>query len=128
MFDIKPVFYGDSPEENPLFFVKILKIGLTCWYGARERESVSAKIKRSELEMSGGHFDYKDSSLVDFVTQIEDDLLNEHFEFSETRKLISLIIEETKKAGKLLHSYDWMMSGDTGEEFFIKEVKEILKN
>ena len=78
--------------------------------------------------MSGGHFDYKDSSLFDFTNRMEEDLLNEHFEFSETRELILLIIEETKKTGKLLHSYDWMMSGDTGEEFFIKEVKEIFKN
>ena len=92
-----------------------------------KKDSVSAKTKRSGFEMSGGHFDYKDSSLFDFTNRMEEDLLNEHFEFSETRKLISLIIEETKKAGKLLHSYDWMMSGDTGEEFFIKEVKEILK-
>ena len=47
--------------------------------------------------MSGGHFDYKDSSLFDFTNRMEEDLLNEHFEFSETRELILLIIEETKK-------------------------------
>ena len=80
--------------------------------------------------MSGGHFEYGDSSLFSFINQIEDDLQNEEyeefFENKEVKNLVSLIINETRKTGELLHAYDLMISGDTCEDFFVKKIKKIL--
>lgn len=80
--------------------------------------------------MSGGHFGYGDSSLFLFINQIEDDLQNEEyeecFENKEVKNLVSLIIKETKKTGELLHAYDLMISGDTCEDSFVKQIKKLL--
>lgn len=80
--------------------------------------------------MSGGHFGCGDSSLFLFINQIEDDLQNEEyeecFENKEVKNLVSLIIKETKKTGELLHAYDLMISGDTCEDSFVKQIKKLL--
>lgn len=78
--------------------------------------------------MSGGHFDNSDYVLYDMARQMEDDLNNEEyndmFEDKQTRKMIRHLIKMTEKTAKLIHAYDYFMSGDISEEKFLKECIE----
>ena len=72
--------------------------------------------------MSGGRFDYYDSSLMSEMFGYLDDgdpipNVMEDMEISElTYDLLTLI-----------HDYDWYVSGDTGKETYLR-AKELFKN
>ncbi len=87
----------------------------------RERD-----IKRKtngERKMSGGHFDYKDMQMHEWIDIIKRD----DYPTDKLEKLLESMMN-------ILHAYDWFRSGDTGEgefkkEYFkeIKKIKELLK-
>ena len=73
--------------------------------------------------MSGGHFDYRDMQISDWIDILKED------EYP-TEKLESLL----ESVMNILHSYDWFQCGDTGEGDFkryyyneIQKIKELLK-
>lgn len=63
--------------------------------------------------MSGGRFDYKDSSLKDEIYGWTDKPSNV-FEDKEISELIWDVLN-------LIHDYDWYASGDTSKEQYLKE-------
>ena len=66
--------------------------------------------------MSGGHFDYKDMRISEWIDIIKRDNYN-------TKKLEKLL----EAVMNILHAYDWFQSGDTGESDFKKEYYKELK-
>jgi hypothetical protein len=83
--------------------------------------------------MSGGHFDYHQSSLNDLADQIRE-LINNNADTSEnewgfprgwgyspeTISKLEEAEEALRRASKMLHRVDWLVSGDDGEETFHK--------
>jgi hypothetical protein len=69
--------------------------------------------------MSGGNFNYKD---LETFRQIEDTLFQESIgaETNYASKLKELV----KIIGDLVHAYDWYISGDTGEDTYLKEFEK----
>jgi len=69
--------------------------------------------------MSGGHFDYKD---LELFGNVEHKLINDSMgaETNYAYKLKELV----KIIGDLVHAYDWYVSGDTGEDTFLKEFEQ----
>jgi thymidylate synthase len=86
--------------------------------------------------MSGKHFDYEDQRLNYCIEQLKKDLKRDkkrmtdeyggsyQFEHKETRKVAKQLIKKVKKVRQALHEYDWFVSGDTNEEFFLEKYKE----
>lgn len=69
--------------------------------------------------MSGGHFDYKDSSLKYEIFGFADAPTN----VLEDREISEL----TWDLLDLLHEYDWYASGDTGKENYLRAKAEFKK-
>lgn len=72
--------------------------------------------KRGERLMSGGHFNYLDSSLKNEMFGWSDKFHN----VLDDRELSELVWDILD----LLHDYDWYISGDTGEDSWIGARKE----
>lgn len=66
--------------------------------------------------MSGGRFDYKDSSLKYEIFGWDDEPSNV-FEDREISELVWDLLD-------LIHEYDWYASGDTGKEDYLKAKAE----
>ena len=84
--------------------------------------------------MSGGAFDYRDNVLFDLKDMVAREIGlyeygsdEEYYKPKDQRTLtyMKLICEELGKLGKVLHSLDWYISGDTSEEDFIKDYETI---
>ena len=85
--------------------------------------------------MSGGAFDYRDNVLFDLKDMVAREIGlyeyggsdEEYYKPKDYRTLtyMKLICEELGKLGKVLHSLDWYISGDTSEEDFIKDYETI---
>lgn len=85
--------------------------------------------------MSGGAFDYRDNVLFDLKDMVAREIGlyeyggsdEEYYKPKDPRTLtyMKLICEELGKLGKVLHSLDWYISGDTSEEDFIKDYETI---
>lgn len=85
--------------------------------------------------MSGGAFDYRDNVLFDLKDMIAREIGlyeyggsdEEYYKPKDSRTLAYMkhICKELGKLGKLLHSLDWYISGDTGEDEFIKDYEKI---
>jgi hypothetical protein len=91
--------------------------------------------------MSGGHFDYKQSSLYDIASQIDEIIASNdstelnrygqeigyHFppdiiaKFDETRKTLRF-------AAAMAQRVDWLLSGDDGEESFRSRWEDTVKS
>ena len=83
--------------------------------------------------MSGGYFDYRNYEINNWIHQIEHEIKNNDIpnewnhcnnfsqktldKFTETVKLL-------KRAEFLLHQIDYLLSGDTSEETFWKQLKK----
>jgi hypothetical protein len=99
--------------------------------------------------MSGGHFDYAQFRISDILNKIEEIIAYNNLEISEGNKpkddwgfdeqsyyeYPPHIIEEFKNAVKYLkiaqvyaQRVDWLVSGDDGEESFMKRLDEDLKD
>lgn len=84
--------------------------------------------------MSGGAFDYRDNTLFDLKDMVAREIglyeygcADESYKPKDSRTLtyMKLICEDLGKLGNVLHSLDWYLSGDTGEEEFIKDYEKI---
>lgn len=85
--------------------------------------------------MSGGAFDYRDNILFDLKDAVAREIGlyeyggsdEEYYKPKDPRTLtyMKFICEELGKLGKVLHSLDWYISGDTSEEDFIKDYETI---
>ena len=77
--------------------------------------------------MSGGHFDYAQYRINDIVDQIERIIKQNPYEYPEE------IIDEFKNgiqalnlASEYAQRIDWLISGDDGEESFLRQLRENL--
>ena len=84
--------------------------------------------------MSGGAFDYRDNVLFDLKDMVAREIglyeygcADESYKPKDARTLtyMKLICEDLGKLGNILHSLDWYLSGDTGEDDFIKDYEKI---
>ena len=69
--------------------------------------------------MSGGRFDYKDSSLKNEIYGWTDEPSNV-FEDSEISELVWDVLD-------LIHDFDWYKSGDTGKEDYLEAKAKFKK-
>ena len=69
--------------------------------------------------MSGGRFDYKDSSLKNEIYGWTDKPINV-FEDREISELVWDVLD-------LIHDFDWYISGDTCKETYLKEKSDFKK-
>lgn len=90
--------------------------------------------------MSGGHFDYKQYSIdhiaetVKKVIETNNSTEKDEWGYPIGRNYSDNVINELKKGLEILESaaiyanrIDWLLSGDDGEESFLKRLKEDLK-
>lgn len=84
--------------------------------------------------MSGGAFDYRDSTLFELKDMVareigfmeyggEDD--GPLIENKQVIEYMKRICTDLGKLGKVLHSLDWYLSGDTSEEKFLADAQEL---
>lgn len=85
--------------------------------------------------MSGGTFDYRDSTLFDLRDAVAREIgLCEYgcpsYKPQDPRTLtyMKLICENLGKLGNIMHSLDWYLSGDTGEEKFIADFEKYMND
>lgn len=86
--------------------------------------------------MSGGAFDYKDNILFKLKDMIAREIgymeyggNKENSNLPENPKVVEYmkyICNDLGKLGNVLHSLDWYLSGDTGEENFIKDFETFI--
>ncbi len=85
--------------------------------------------------MSGGHFDYRESSISDVADAIHELIIGNHVpdEDGYIRAYPEYIIEEFKQGERALRRaaiyatrIDYLVSGDDGEESFMKRLFEEL--
>lgn len=87
--------------------------------------------------MSGGFYDYREYAITEVAESIENKIENNNVEpeyyFGEWKgqEYSDSVIEEFKKAYSILkvaelyaHRTDWLLSGDDGEESFIRRTRE----
>ena len=87
--------------------------------------------------MSGGHFDYQQYRCHDIATMIDeliasndDESLDEfgnrrgHGFCAETISRFKTASHTLKKAGTMAQRIDWLVSGDDGEETFLRKWKK----
>jgi hypothetical protein len=80
--------------------------------------------------MSGGHFTYYQGYIRDIIYSIED-VLNDPkrhcIEENETIKAMKEGLLCLRKAYVYAQRIDWMLSGDDGEDTFLKQLKKELE-
>jgi len=75
--------------------------------------------------MSGGHYGYFYMKVLDFCERIEEDLEDKEASISdETRELMVRFKAELLHTTKRAKALEWLMSGDSGEEYFKKFMEE----
>ncbi len=92
--------------------------------------------------MSGGHFDYQESYLGYIVEQIEQDIEFNDIEYDhfkrmdtpygfqhrpETIEYLKIMVDELNRLQKLLHEYDYAVSGDSSEERFLEQARSLYQ-
>lgn len=90
--------------------------------------------------MSGGHFDYKQYSIdciaetLKGIIERNDSIEKDEWGYPIGRNYNNDVISEFKKGLQALkiaavyaNRIDWLLSGDDGEESFLKRLKEDLK-
>ena len=88
--------------------------------------------------MSGGHFDYQEWRIDDIADEIEQKIINSEEEFREDGYPAiknSEVLKELKRGLKVLrqayiyaHRIDYLLSGDDGEESFLRRTKKELSD
>jgi len=82
--------------------------------------------------MSGGHFDYNQYRISNIADQIEHILYNwdnEYYEYDnpdQIKQNFVTALELLNKAFIYVHRIDWLLSGDDGEDTFLKRLSEDL--
>lgn len=84
--------------------------------------------------MSGGHFDYAYVNVNQFCDilkrSIRDNNKKDEFGYAPNYskaviKELKKILKEAERISKLMYHTEWLLSGDDGEETFLKQVKEV---
>ena len=87
--------------------------------------------------MSGGTFNYSDSTLFELKDMVAREIglyeygcADESYKPQDPRTLtyMKLICENLGKLGNIMHSLDWYLSGDTGEEKFIADFEKYMND
>lgn len=70
--------------------------------------------------MSGGHFNYKEESLIEIIRGIEEDMrLNPGYDHSpKTVIYLHFLIKDIKRIYDLINAYDYAVSSDSSIEKF----------
>lgn len=84
--------------------------------------------------MSGGAFDYHDNILYDLQDDVARELglieygrKDNSYDISDkTVSYMKDICKQLGNLGDILHSLDWFLSGDTGEDKFIEDYESII--
>lgn len=86
--------------------------------------------------MSGGAFDYRDNVLFDLKDMVAREIGlyeyggsdDEYYKPKDPRtlKYMKTVCQALGNIGKVLHSLDWYISGDTSEEDFIKDFEQFI--
>lgn len=79
--------------------------------------------------MSGGHFDYIQFQIDGAASEIDTLLKVESYSSKLHSEIIEKFIEARntlRKAATMLHRIDWLVSGDDGNETFLKRWDEDL--
>ena len=86
--------------------------------------------------MSGGAFNYRDNIIFELRDSVAREIGLYEYGGSEdyyqpkdprTIKYMKQVCKELGKLGKIMHSLDWYLSGDTGEDDFINDYESIYK-
>lgn len=86
--------------------------------------------------MSGGAFDYRDYMIKEFADQIdqairdndkEDDWGYKYDYPKEVLDEFRVAVELLNKASIYVHRIDWLLSGDDGDDTFLKRLRKDLK-
>ena len=92
--------------------------------------------------MSGGHFDYKDFYFEDIASTLENDVLNNLIPYDidaederahgyqlsdESLTYIRTMVGNLRMLRDLLHTYDYMVSGDSSEDRFLIIARAMYK-
>ena len=87
--------------------------------------------------MSGGHFNYQQYAFEDIAQNLQHDIdindstekdeyghdLGQHYS-PEVIKRFKNTVKLLRKCSDMVHEADWLLSGDSGEETFMKAWKE----
>ena len=85
--------------------------------------------------MSGGAFDYSDNTLFELRDMVAREI--GFYEYGDesykpqdppTLTYMKHICEDLCKLGNIMHSLDWYLSGDTGEEKFIADFEKYMND
>lgn len=77
--------------------------------------------------MSGGRFDYLQYRFTEIIVEIEQEVFENQYEFSEeTIAEFKRGIELLREAQVYAQRIDWLLSGDDGEETFHKRLSKDL--
>ena len=83
--------------------------------------------------MSGGHFNYSFHTIEDFCYQLEKDIRDnkkkDEFGYAPNYRKdviyeLNIILKKAREVATLMKHTEWLMSGDDGEETFLKHIKE----
>jgi hypothetical protein len=92
--------------------------------------------------MSGGHFDYQESYLGYIAEQLEQDITYNNVEYDssnpidtpygfqhppETIEFLKIMVDELNRLQKLLHEYDYAISGDSSKERFLEKARSVYR-
>lgn len=87
--------------------------------------------------MSGGHFDYNCFRISQFADELKVEIEDNHTEdedwgyaphyADETIELLEVSHNIIEMAGKIAKEVEWLYSGDTGEEDFVKWIRGLMK-
>jgi hypothetical protein len=83
--------------------------------------------------MSGGAFDYRDSALTDLQDMIAREIGyiqygSNYTDYQYNEKIVEYmknIVFDLERLSKVIHSLDWFISGDTGEDDFISDYENL---
>ena len=85
--------------------------------------------------MSGGHFEYENGRISDWIEIIQQDITQKDIPKEWVREYTPAQVSAMKELkllvkyfGDLLHSYDYAMSGDTCLDGFVKDLRVFKKN
>ena len=76
--------------------------------------------------MGGGSFDYAFNRLVTFADELEQKLDDElHPGNAEVRLRLRRLVSEARRLAPIMKEAEWLYSGDTGEDTFLRRVGEL---
>jgi len=79
--------------------------------------------------MSGGYFNYKQYQINEVADKIEHFIKSKDNDFNKTTlRKIKKGLKVIRAAAIYANRIDWLLSGDNGEETFLKRLTEELKN